>query len=239
MRALSWLWLALLIAAPAASQDSADEPPESAIADPPPSDTSLAIEPAVEQTSETAPSEAAAPETAEDEQEIRPGPVAFSGPQFRLGFHVSAGAILNRPHWGGFGGLDLVIGARVTREWSVIARVDVALGGWRRQGPRFINGVGGGLGVEHIAFRAFGVGTALAIAVTGGVWLPDECRGGSCLFLAPMLDASLAYLTNMNREPANPLAAWSIGISGGIGYDVANEEFAGRAVFFVGHDVSL
>lgn len=228
MRALVVLGLAsLLIAPPARAQDDAE--PESDVEAAP-----------VEAEPEAEPQAAPPEEDDEEDREIPPGEVAFGGPQLRLGFHVSAGGILHRPHWGGFGGLDLVIGVRVAKEWSVIARVDAALGGWRRQGgPRFINGAGAGVGVEHIAFRAFGAGSALAITVTGGVWLPDECRGGSCMFLAPMVDVSAAYLTNMNREPANPLAAWSIGLSGGIGYDVGNEEFAGRFVFFVGHDVSL
>lgn len=176
---------------------------------------------------------------AEPDEEIRPGPPSFRGPQLRLGFHVSAGALLHDPRWGGFGGLDVIAGARVAKEWSVFARIDVAAGGWAAQGPRFFNAAGASLGVEHIAFRAFGTGTALAVAIEGGVWLPDECRGGACLFLAPMLDVSAAYLTNMNREPANPLAAWSIGLSGGLGVDVAHEQLAGRVVLFVGHDVSL
>jgi hypothetical protein len=230
MRTLLLLGLVSSFAAPASAQDAADEPPP--IEAP---ETQAEMEaPAGEE-----PVPAPPVEDEEEEQEIRPGPPSFSGPHFRLGFHVNAGAILNRPHWGGFGGLDLVLGARVAKEWSVIARVDVALGGWQRQDAQFINGAGAAIGVEHILFRAFGPGSALAIAVTGGVWLPDECRGGACMFLAPMLDASAAYLTNMNREPANPLAAWSIGLSAGVGYDVANEDFAGRLVFFVGHDVSL
>ena len=233
MRTLLLLGLVSLIAAPASAQDAADERP-------PIEAPEAQVEAEAPEGEEPAVAVAAAVAVEDDEeQEIRPGPPSFSGPQLRLGFHVSAGAILNRPHWGGFGGLDLVLGARVAKEWSVIARIDVALGGWQRQGAQFINGAGGAIGVEHILFRAFGPGSALAIAVTGGVWLPDECRGGACMFLAPMLDASAAYLTNMNREPANPLAAWSIGLSAGVGYDVANEEFAGRLVFFVGHDVSL
>ena len=224
MRALLLLGIAsLLIAAPSAAQ--AD------VAPPPPPD--------VEAEPQAEPEPIEEEEEEEEQEEDPPGGVAFTGPQLRLGFHVSAGAILNRPHWGGFGGLDLVIGARVAKEWSVIARIDAALGGWQRQGAQFINGAGAALGVEHIAFRAFGPGSALALTVTGGVWLPDECRGGACMFLAPMLDVSAAYLTHMNREPANPLAAWSIGLSGGLGVDVANEEVAGRFVFFVGHDVSL
>jgi len=174
----------------------------------------------------------------DEEEEIRPV-VAFSGPHMRLGFHLGAGAVLNDPRWGGFGALDVVLGARVAKEWSVIGRLDLALGGWDSQGPRFTKAVGGGVGVEHIAFRIFGAGTALALSATGGVWLPDECRSDTCLFFAPMLDLSAAYLTNMSYEPANPLAAWSIGLSAGIGYDVANEELAGRLVFSVGHDVSF
>jgi hypothetical protein len=230
-RALLALGLAsLLVAAPAHAHDES-EPPSDVGATP------VEAEPQAE--AEVEPRAEPEPDEPPEDDEIVPGGVAFTGPHFRLGFHVSAGAILHRPHWGGFGGFDLVIGARVAKEWSVIARLDVALGGWQRQSARFLNGAGGAIGVEHIAFRAFGPGSALALTVTGGVWLPDECRAGACLFLAPMLDVSAAYLTHMNREPANPLAAWSIGLSGGLGVDVANEELAGRFVLFVGHDVSL
>lgn len=174
----------------------------------------------------------------DDEDEIRPI-VVFSGPQLRFGVHLGAGAILHDPRWGGFGAADVVLGVRVAKEWSIIARVDGALGGWASQGARFTAGIGGGLGVEHLSFGVFGRGTALALTATGGVWLPDRCDGGACLFFAPMLDLSAAYLTAMNEEPANPLAAWSIGLSAGLGYDTSHEAFAGRLVFFVGHEMSI
>src|SRR5690606_35496374 len=122
----------------------------------------------------------------DEEEEIRPV-VSYSGPHMRLGFHLGAGAVLYDPRWGGFGSLDVVLGARVAKEWCVIRRLDVALGDWASQGPRLTKGVGGGVGVEHIASRIFGTGTAHGLSATGGVWRPDKCRSDTCLFFAPMI----------------------------------------------------
>lgn len=175
---------------------------------------------------------------AQDDDEVLPVPV-FAGPHFRLGVHGEAGGFLSR-FPGAYGGLEVLAGVRVSTELSIVARVNADLGGWDNgQGADLLTSIAGGAGVEYVVLGAFGPGSGLALGLTGGVYLPDACGDGACPFLAPIGLAHVAWLFGGGYTPTNPLAAFSLGLSGGVGYDVELQEAAGRVTLYFGYELSI
>lgn len=175
---------------------------------------------------------------AQEEEEEEPVPV-FGDPHFRLGLHVEAGGLLARTS-GLYGGVEVLAGVRVTTELSIIVRTNLDLGGWEQQsGVDLLSSIAAGAGVEYLVFGAFGDGSALALGVTAGVYLPDACGLLPCSFVAPIGLAHVAWLFGGGYTPTNPLAAFALGISGGAGYDVELREAAGRITLYFGYELSI
>jgi hypothetical protein len=162
----------------------------------------------------------------------------FAGPQLRLGAHVEVGGHLARSS-GLYGGAEALVGVRVTTELSIIGRFNFDLGGWERQGLDLLTSIAAGAGVEYTAFGVFGSGSALSFGVTGGVYLPDACDNGPCSFVAPLGLAHVAWFFGGGYTPTNPLAAFSLGLSAGAGYDTALNEAAGRVTLYFGYELSV
>lgn len=180
---------------------------------------------------------AASPAAAQDDQEIEPVPV-FGGPHLRLGLHVEAGGLLATSS-GLYGGAEALVGVRVTTELSIIGRFNFDLGGWDRQGLDLLTSIAAGAGVEYTVFDVFGSGSALSFGATGGLYFPDACGLGPCYLFAPIGLGHVAWFFGNGYTPTNPLAAFSLGVSGGAGYDFSVGEAAGRITLYFGYELSI
>lgn len=161
---------------------------------------------------------------------------AFDGPHVRIGVHGQGGAVFG-DYAGGFAGLDLLLGARLLRDFSVISRIDIDLGAWDHPAGSPYLGGALGLGGEYVAQT--GRGTGVALGLTVGAWLRGACQTPQCLStLLPTTTGHLAFLFNGNHVSENPLSAFSLGVSGSAGYDPVASTMAGRFGVYLGYELS-
>lgn len=161
---------------------------------------------------------------------------AFDGPHVRIGVHGQGGAVFG-DHAGGFAGLELLLGARLLRDFSVISRIDIDLGAWDHPAGSPYLGGALGLGGEYVAQTGRGAGVALGLTV--GAWLRGACQTPQCLStLLPTTTGHVAFLFNGNHVSANPLSAFSLGVSGSAGYDPIASTMAGRFGVYLGYELS-
>lgn len=163
-------------------------------------------------------------------------PPAFDGPHVRIGIHGQGGAVFGDAA-GGFAGLDLLLGARLLRDFSVISRIDIDLGAWDSPAGSPYLGGALGLGGEYVAQT--GRGTGVAVGLTLGAWLRGACQQPRCLStLLPTATGHAAFLFNGNHVSENPLSAFSLGVSGSAGYDPVASAMAGRFGVYLGYELS-
>lgn len=160
---------------------------------------------------------------------------AFDGPHLRLGAHALGGAVLGDA-MGGFAGLDLLLGMRLWRDFSIISRIDIDLGAWDHPAGSPYLGGALGLGGEYVA--PVGRGTAWAFGLTLGPWLRGACQRPDCLStLLPTATGHVAFFKS-RHAPEIALSALSIGLLGSAGYDPVASNLAGRVGVYFGYELS-
>jgi len=170
-----------------------------------------------------------------DDCEERP---EFESPEMRVGLHAQGGIAVG-DDFGGFAGLELLLGVRVLEKLSVIARGNADLGAWNQPSDALLTSGSLGLGVEYITQDLSNPGTGFVIGLTMGAWLRDACASPQCLrTLLPTGTLNLGLLFAGDPVPTNPLAAWSVGLTGSAGYDPIAESMAGRVAFYFGFELS-
>jgi hypothetical protein len=162
----------------------------------------------------------------------------FEPPEIRLGLHVQGGVSVG-DDFGGFAGLELLLGARVQQKLSVILRGNADLGAWNQPSATALTSASLGLGLEYLTQDLDSPGTGIALGLTVGAWLRDGCETPSCLrTLLPTATLNLGLLFGGDPVPTNPIAAFSVGLTGSAGYDPIAESMAGRAALYFGFELS-
>jgi hypothetical protein len=162
-----------------------------------------------------------------------PPPVTrpFTGPQFRFGVRLGLEAIMGTT-FGAMATADLLLGARLARDLSLVAHITGPdAGAWDRGGGDALAGFSATIGIEHLGLnRRAGQGVSVDLGV--GAWVIDERLGIGSLGALPF--ASIHIVMLVLHDPAYPLLGTP---STGVTFGVAIDPDRGVALFRLGLEV--